>query len=488
MEETEDEIDSNIFLMQNKLAKIKSSQSSSIIKHYRKIQKEKNTIDNIQKIFDKGIISSNNPVKMVFSSDKSVKSLPLLLNNSNSIIQNNNLNNSNIKDEFLVINEEIKINKNILEENLYKLLKNKKSKSLKNINDNFLQNSQEQFLKKEEKEIESFVTEEQKSNESFSLKNKGQNTPSYLIDNKQKLIIKKKRYKIKSSIKQSKKSVPIMRILNKPFFFVSSRNTFNSTSKIDINSIHKEENIFLNNIKSMKNNQNNSDQLNFTNIRFSHSNNDINNLNLTKNKSENNFAKFNNNIQKSLFQFKLNLIRSKYTKQVTQFSIYHFTKTNNIYIFIKNSKYNNLIKKRNLTFGSSPIVIDNKISNKKYEIEEDFYLPAAYRPRMNKWASMPLCIQNTCQRGGIDLIKNLENCNIIWKLMNHSKMRDLTRIINKYQKYNHFPCTFQLGRKDNLYKHLKHYKRFLPDLYNFVPATYIVSLDGKNFEFDFKKI
>ena len=38
---------------------------------------------------------------------------------------------------------------------------------------------------------------------------------------------------------------------------------------------------------------------------------------------------------------------------------------------------------------------------------------------------MPECIENTCKRGGITLIKNLENCNIIWKLIHPNKMREL---------------------------------------------------------------
>ena len=106
---------------------------------------------------------------------------------------------------------------------------------------------------------------------------------------------------------------------------------------------------------------------------------------------------------------------------------------------------------------------------------------------MNRWQKMPDCIVNTCKRGGIELIKNLENSNIIWKLIHPNKMRELIRIINRAQKYNHFPCTFQLGRKDNLYKHIKSYKRLFPNLYTFIPTTYIIPTDIKDFEIDFKK-
>ena len=62
---------------------------------------------------------------MIFTSDNSIKPLPLL--SSASKLNNNN------NDEYIVINEEMKINKNILENNLFNLLKNKKAKIKKNI-------------------------------------------------------------------------------------------------------------------------------------------------------------------------------------------------------------------------------------------------------------------------------------------------------------------------------------------------------------------
>ena len=220
-------------------------------------------------------------------------------------------------------------------------------------------------------------------------------------------------------------------------------------------------------------------------------------LQLSKNNSVKNFVKYNDILgcdsQSSLYEFKLNLLRNKISKQTSQFSIYHFIKSHNIYIFIKNSKYSSKHNIKNLTGtyfnikNTAPINPKTFSNQKLYEIEEDFYLPGAYRPRMNKWQKMPDCILNTCKRGGIELIKNMENCNIIWKLIHPNKMRELIRIINRPQKYNHFPCTFQLGRKDNLYRHIKAYKRLFPKLYNFVPATYIIPIDMKDFEIVFKK-
>ena len=158
------------------------------------------------------------------------------------------------------------------------------------------------------------------------------------------------------------------------------------------------------------------------------------------------------------------------------FSVFHFFKTDNIYFFIKNSKIDNL-------FTENP----NLKSNKKYEILENFTLPQAYRPRISKYKGMPQCIINTCINGNISIIKNLENCNIIWKLFPPGKIRELIRTLGKNQKFNHFPSTYQIGRKDNMYKHYKYYKKILPDYYNFVPQTFILPQDIENFENELKK-
>jgi tubulin polyglutamylase TTLL4 len=126
-------------------------------------------------------------------------------------------------------------------------------------------------------------------------------------------------------------------------------------------------------------------------------------------------------------------------------------------------------------------------TNDFYEILEDFNFPPAYKPRMNKYKGMPKCIVDTCNNGSISLIKNEDNCNIIWKLLPPGKMRDLIRKLGKNQKFNHFPSTYQIGLKDNMYKHFKVYKRLFPKLYNFVPETYILPNDSDVFTNIYKK-
>ena len=496
MEETEDEIEQNFLILSEKKEKSKSYKNNNILKKYKRIGKDKYKMNNIQRIFNQDV-SSNKSLKMIFTSDNSIKPLPLL--SSVSKLHNNN-------DEYLVINEEMKINKNILENNLYNLLKNRKTKSQKDIKEKNLFNSllenSEQIYKKDEleKELDSIGTEDQKSIESFFGKGKGTTSPSSNGEKKRKnlsYIHKKKKIRLKS--KSQKKKFSLIKILNKPFCFIGSKITNNNLIKENINfnldvignykskienKRYNNINIVNNNFEKFKINKINSLKIervksSLMKINIHNYNNKRSELHLTKNRSAKNVINhydFNNNdSQSSIYQFKLNLLRSKICKQISQFNIFHFHKSHNIFIFIKNSKYEN--KKENVKLKN----------NKIYDIEEDFYLPSKYRPRINKWPKMPECIENTCKRAGITLIKNIENCNIIWKLMNPNKMRELIRLMNRYQKYNHYPTTFQLGRKDNLYKHIKYYKKFFPELYNFIPSTYILPSDGKNFEYDFKK-
>ena len=71
--------------------------------------------------------------------------------------------------------------------------------------------------------------------------------------------------------------------------------------------------------------------------------------------------------------------------------------------------------------------------------------------------------------------------------MHPEKMRDLIRKLGKNQKFNHFPCTYQIGLKDNMYIHYRMYKKLFPELYDFAPDTYILPTDAEIFEKIYKK-
>ncbi len=82
---------------------------------------------------------------------------------------------------------------------------------------------------------------------------------------------------------------------------------------------------------------------------------------------------------------------------------------------------------------------------------------------------------------GLIRTKSFLEANLIWKLLKIDKMSILIKKLNKFQRYNHFPCTWQLGRKDNLWKNYKILSQYFPEDYNFIPDTYIIPEDQSQF-------
>ena len=180
-----------------------------------------------------------------------------------------------------------------------------------------------------------------------------------------------------------------------------------------------------------------------------------------------------NNSNQTEIQKTLNEIKNLNKNQQNKFSFYHFYNSNHLYFFIPTSKYEEI----------KPVTKQNN----NYQILENLTLPQAFRPRMNYFGNIPKCIIQACSKGNLTMVKNFETCNLIWKLLTFEKMRLLTKNLFPFQKFNHFPCTYQLGRKDNLFKHFKSFKRLVPDLYNYIPSTYILPMDSNNFEAELKK-
>ena len=241
---------------------------------------------------------------------------------------------------------------------------------------------------------------------------------------------------------------------------------FNEIIQQNINSINNYNNNFMNRNKICD----------YTITIF----NNQNNLNKNMINSENNLENLSNadDIDNNLDTKSCLVSQTIKPQSRIYFNVFHFFRSHNLYFFIPNSKYEQI--KNNISNT-------NQKANKNYEIIEDLYLPQAFRPRMNKWSNMPECITGTCKNGGFSLIKNFDNCNLIWKLIHPNKMKMLLRNIHNNQKYNHFISTFHLGRKDNLYKHFKYYKRLFPEMFNYAPATYILPVDGPDFEYEYKK-
>lgn len=139
--------------------------------------------------------------------------------------------------------------------------------------------------------------------------------------------------------------------------------------------------------------------------------------------------------------------------------VFYFPKTQNIFLFCPNSSHTDI-----------PI-------HDLFQIRVKVEIPFKYRMRIFNYESMPECISGTCQISDIALKTKIENSNIIWHLFPFDKLRQICFGLVPNQKFNHFPFAFQLGRKDNMYRHHKHLKSKFPKDYKYVPTTYILPFD-----------
>ncbi len=119
---------------------------------------------------------------------------------------------------------------------------------------------------------------------------------------------------------------------------------------------------------------------------------------------------------------------------------------------------------------------NNNYSFSEIEIKERKYM-VLYKAYLN----LPLCLSEPMKYNNIIRSKLFDNTNLIWKLLKHEKMYPILRSLNKYQRYNHFPCTWQLSRKDNLYNNYIKMKKKFPNDYNYIPETYILPKDKEIF-------
>ena len=397
------------------------------------------------------------PIK-ILKDDGSSKFLPVLINEKLKNFKEHLISKNAGSKTFLKKNS--KKQKFLLNKSYFSVdkIKLKKATPKKNANKNYViikrDNNNNPKLK-----LKTTINQENKSEnikQNFSLNN--MNRKKCISFNSIGLN-KKRKFKIKSKSK-------ILSYKSSNDLTKSNTAVKNRLCISEVNSINNSNEFKINNFINM------DQKCNYTIRRYNNKNNPIiSDENMIDNEEEENEVSL-----KKSFNF------SK--KKIPMFfSVYHFFDTNNLYFFIPNSKFEEI----KINIINTPRVSNSEEDTKKYEILENFYLPPAFRPRMNKWKEMPECITETCKKGGFALIKNFDNCNLIWRLVHPNKMKGIIRNIHNNQKYNHFISTFHLGRKDNLYKHFKYYKKLFPDMFNYAPATYILPVDGPDFEFEYKK-
>ena len=99
------------------------------------------------------------------------------------------------------------------------------------------------------------------------------------------------------------------------------------------------------------------------------------------------------------------------------------------------------------------------------------------------YKNVPNCITLPMDSNGILRTTSFLKANLIWKLLKYPKMEPLIRKLNKFQRYNHFPCTWQIGRKDNLWRNYSEFlKTYGKDHFNYLPKTYILPDDIEKFK------
>ena len=131
---------------------------------------------------------------------------------------------------------------------------------------------------------------------------------------------------------------------------------------------------------------------------------------------------------------------------------------------------------RTLFFINDPEINSNKqnkdLNITDYEIKQKKFM-VVYKAYKN----LPQSLSGPMKYNQIVRSKLFANTNLIWKLLQKEKMYLLLRKLNKFQRYNHFPIAWQLGRKDNLYQNYEKMKKRFPNEYNFMPETYILPRD-----------
>lgn len=173
-------------------------------------------------------------------------------------------------------------------------------------------------------------------------------------------------------------------------------------------------------------------------------------------KSKRNFKSHSDN-------FEIKEENEKENKDKQTLSLFSFNHNQRCFLFLPSSKY-------------------KKLSTDEFEVISNVDIPSNFTISVKSYKNIPECLTIPCKNSSIPLRKKFENSNLIWKLYQPEKMKKLIRTLTKYQKFNHFPTTYQLGRKDNMYRHFSKFKLKFPQDYNYVPVTFILPFDAKDFQ------
>ena len=131
---------------------------------------------------------------------------------------------------------------------------------------------------------------------------------------------------------------------------------------------------------------------------------------------------------------------------------------------------------RTVLFVNDPELNENTIG-KKVKTEEVEITEKKYMFLYKAYKNLPLCLSGPMKFNGVIRSKLFDNTNIVWKLMKQDRMFPFLQELNQYQKFNHFPMTWQLSRKDNLYNNYFKLHSKYPKDFHYMPETYCLPRD-----------
>jgi len=94
---------------------------------------------------------------------------------------------------------------------------------------------------------------------------------------------------------------------------------------------------------------------------------------------------------------------------------------------------------------------------------------------------VPECISFPMRLSGISRTDSMYEANLIWSSPKESYISNLIKRLNKYQRYNHFPTTWELWRKDKLWKNFKRMREKFPSDYNYMSDSFVFPEDSASF-------
>jgi hypothetical protein len=98
--------------------------------------------------------------------------------------------------------------------------------------------------------------------------------------------------------------------------------------------------------------------------------------------------------------------------------------------------------------------------------------------RINDNCNIYNSLVNSCKQAGMILVDEGYDWNLLWS--NYTGP-DILRDMDKYQKINHFPSSYQMGRKDCIWKNVHRMLKKHGEDFDILPRTYIFPADSHQF-------